>query len=279
MKPQKRLNLLCPDWQGYGGSNSVHLGALQLANALEPNYRFESINVPSDEELYKEEGVLGLGANLRLLRQMCATLAQHDPRQIFMIGGTCASEIGPVSFLNRLFGSELAVLWFDAHGDLNTPETSPSSQLHGMPLRVLLGDGHPSVLDEAFSVLDPRQVFLLGSRDLDPGELDFIEKSDLFLLPPDKLSTPDLLISEISRRNFTRVYIHLDLDVLEPGSFPHLLMPTPGGIEPTCLTTILEALARSFAIVGFSVVEFAPSGHDDIEPVLGFVEAIMRHTA
>ncbi len=275
MIDQNRLNLLFPDWQGYGGSNAVHLGALQLAKALECTCQFESIAVPPYEELSEEDGVIGLSANLRLLRHARTTLTEHNPARTFMIGGTCASEISPVSFLNRKFDSDLAVLWFDAHGDLNTPETSPSRQFHGMPLRALLGDGHPAVLDLAFSILEPRQVFLLGVRDLDPSEQDFIKSANLCMFPPDKLSHPDRWIAEISGRGFTKVYIHVDLDVLEPDSFPHLLMPTPGGIEPHCLTTALEALKKSFHVAGFSVVEFAPTGKHGIQSVLKFIEAVM----
>ncbi len=270
----QRLDLLVPEWQGYGESNSVRRGALELAGSLKRTHSFVTIEVAAEEELAVKDGVLGLSANLRMLDAVRAELKKRQPQQTFLVGGTCASEIGPVSYLNQKLDGDLAVLWFDAHGDLNTPESSPSGHFHGMPLRTLLGEGHPEVVRRTFSFLRSDQVVLAGTRDLDPPELAFIAEKSIPVLPPSQLSSPDRLVQELEARRVRQVYVHLDLDVLDPEEFPHLLVPSPGGISCAALTRLLMALSGSFRIVGFSVVEYVPAGLGGLEPIRRFVEAV-----
>ncbi len=277
MKDTSRLDILFPDWQGYGESKASYAGALALANALADRFTFTSIPVPQTMPLTNQEGVLGLDENLSMLRSMRRLLEDKTPSSTFMIGGTCASEIGPVSYLNHKLNGDLCVLWFDAHGDLNTPASSPSGHLHGMPLRTLLGEGHPSVLAEAFSVLSPEQVILVGTRDLDRPEVAFIQQNAIQLFPPAQLTSHDALISAIESRNVRNVYLHLDLDILDPKSFPHLLVPTPGGLSPYSLTHLIHAITDRFNVAGFSVVEYVTHDTGDTAAVIKFIEACLQH--
>ncbi len=253
------LRLLFPEWQGYGETNTVRTGALQLA-ALVPEPSWMTIEVPEDEPLVVEDHILGLRANVRLLEQVAALLRQQAPERIFLLGGTCAAELGPVSYLNQRYAGNLTVLWFDAHGDLNTPNSSPSGHLHGMPLRILLGEGHPDLLRHTFGTLRPEQVILVGTRDLDPAEQELIDNTGIAVLQPEVLHDPDNLSNALTDRGVTNLYLHLDLDILDPHAFPHLLMPTPGGISTDQLRDLLQAVCTRFPIVGASLVEYVPHG-------------------
>ncbi len=142
-----------------------------------------------------------------------ARVAHELPARPFVLGGSCCGHVGAVRELARRHG-RLGVVWIDAHGDLNTPESSPTGNAWGMPLRMLIDAGD----------VDPKNVTLLGARNLDPPEVEFIAAAGIRQeLGP----LPD------------RIYVALDLDVILPGDLD-VFMPEPGG--PTF--DELEALLR-----------------------------------
>ncbi len=218
---------------------------------------FHEIAVPATEQLKLERNILGYEANLRQLRSTVSTIENERPDSIFMVGGTCAAEIAPVSWLNRQYEGNLTVFWYDAHGDLNTPESSPSKHFHGMPLRTLLGEGDKAMLAASFSRLRPRQVILVGTRDLDEEEQRFITAHDLSVVPPNAMND---LLPIAQYQAAPNIYVHIDLDVLDPESFRHQLLSVPGGLTQDALLTSLRALINSFNVVGFSIVEYVPKG-------------------
>src|SRR5260370_10128057 len=93
-------------------------------------------------------------------------LKKNNPRRIFPLGGDCGIDVVPISFLNKRYDGDLAVIWLDAHADANTPQSSPSKTFHGMALRTLLGEGVPQLAAASFSTLLPLQTFLAAVRDL-----------------------------------------------------------------------------------------------------------------
>ena len=260
----KHLNLFFPEWQGYAESNVVKNGAAVVKNHLS-NLEFESIEVPDSEELPLQNNIIGYQANLRNLSTSRSLLEKHQPDSTFMIGGTCAAEIGPVSYLNNRYQGDVAVLWFDAHGDLNTPESSPSKHFHGMPLRTLLGESDELIIGETFSRLNPNQVFVLGGRDIDEPEQAYIKSSGVSLYSPAGMENIDGLISDIKTRGFHNLYIHIDLDVLEPKEFPHLLLPITDGLSISLLMDVIKSLVNHFNVVGSSIVEYVPKGDGDLK--------------
>ncbi len=169
------LNLFFPQWQG-AGSLGLYEGATLLYEALDRKIALTRIPVASTYSLEMHQNILGYDQICSQLADTCRIIQAHNPAQILTIGGDCGVEIAPVSFLNQKYAKDLAVIWLDAHGDLNTPMTSPSGHFHGMPLRVLLGEGDPRMIRDAFSVIHPDQVFFIGVRDLDCPEKAFIQQ-------------------------------------------------------------------------------------------------------
>lgn len=266
------LDLLVPEWHGYGVNRGLSHGALALRDLLSPSISFATVEVPWDEDDEIVNGVLAYRSNLRVLENVRDCIESNDPATIFLIGGTCASEIGPVSFLNRKYQGNLTVLWFDAHADLNTPATSPSKHFHGMPLRVLLGDGPRDMRSLVFRHLDCSQVILAGSRDLDSAESEYVTENGIARLSAAAVAGGAALAA-IRNAGSRNVYVHIDLDVLEPEDFPHLLIPTPGGVLFEDLVRVLQRIAAEFRIVGSSVVEYVPVGTGDAERVKRLVDA------
>ena len=255
------LSLLLPEWQGYGVDALVASGARQAA-ALFDAGAFLEIDAPDVETLAVEHGVLGLASIAGRARRTLAAIDERRPSRIFTVGGTCGVELAPVAYLNARYRGDLAVVWLDAHADLNTPESSPSGHFHGMVLRTLLGDGPAVLVDALPRVLAPAQVVLAGARDLDRGEIAYVSDAALSLLSPADLLVPDRVAGRIRAGGFTRVYLHLDLDVLDPAEFPDTLVSAPAGLSRDNVVATVRELAGRFDVVGFSVVEFRPRSAD-----------------
>lgn len=255
------LNLFFPQWQG-SARLELYQGAKLLHTSLRHKLSFAQIPVSLTYSLATDKNILGYGQILAQLIEVCRVIQTHNPDRILTIGGDCGVELAPVSFLNKKYAQALNVLWLDAHGDLNTPSSSPSSHFHGMPLRALLGEGDTGLLAHAFSMLRPEQVFLVGAREFDPPETSFIQQQELSTFSAEAINSGDFdrLFSALGKTGSNQLYIHLDLDVIEPEEFPHVACPTPGGIQLDRLGDLLASLKNRFDIVGFSVLECLPTG-------------------
>ncbi len=160
----------------------------------------------------------------------------------------------------------MTVLWIDAHGDLNTPESSSSKNFHGMPLRTLLGNGDSKISEVMFSQLLPSQIVLLGQRNLDEPERKYIEEYKLDILSIDEISGDiNNTINTIKSKNSNNIYIHIDLDVLDNEEFPYVMVPEPNGLKSQLLSDILTQLKENFNIVGLSLLEYIPSNEKNIK--------------
>jgi arginase len=137
-------------------------------------------------------------------------LATELPERPLVLGGCCCAHIGAVEGLATRHG-RIAIVWLDAHGDLNTPESSPSGNLWGMPLRMLLDSG----------AVAARDVVLLGARNLDPPEREFIASIGL---RTERAALDDALDGTAG------VYVALDCDAFEPNGI-NAFMPEPGGLS------------------------------------------------
>ena len=156
-------------------------------------------------------------------------LASELPDRPLVLGGCCCSHVGAIEALSA--GEEcLAVVWIDAHGDLNTPETSPSGNAWGMPLRMVIDDG---------AVL-PRNVALLGARNLDPGEIEFIDAANI--------ETGEGAI-ERALEAADAVYVALDCDAFEPGELA-VFMPEPDGFRLAEVEGLLVEIASRTRVAG-----------------------------
>jgi arginase len=145
------------------------------------------------------------------------TMARVLPERALVLGGCCCSHVGAVRELARRHG-RVAVVWFDAHGDLNTPETSPSGNAWGMPLRMLIDAGDVEAAD----------VTLLGARNLDPPEVAFIEQAGI-----------EQELGELPEH----VYVAVDCDVIRPPDLD-VFMPEPGGPTLDELEATLASIPR-----------------------------------
>jgi arginase len=168
------------------------------------------------------------------LAMQTLAVASDLPARPLVLGGCCCSHVGAVEGLAARHG-HVGVLWLDAHGDLNTPETSPSGNDWGMPLRMLLDRG----------TLAPADVVLWGARNLDPPEEEFIAAAGIG-------GDPDVLLERAEA-----VYVALDCDVLDPDELA-VFMPEPGGPSLEEVETLLARVQESGKLVGVGFTGLAP---------------------
>ncbi|MGD1930615.1 MAG: arginase family protein [Leptolyngbyaceae cyanobacterium] len=255
------LNFFFPPWQG-AARLELYEGAKLLYSLLSDRCPFTKISTPQTYSLAAAANIFGYSQIHAQLLQAVQVIQTLQPERIFTLGGDCGVEIAPVSWLNQQYGEALTVIWLDAHGDLNTPTSSPSGHFHGMPLRLLLGDGDPDLAQLAFSTLRAEQVFLVGAREFDRPESRFIQQQQISTFSAVAMNDrqPDELLSALHQAGGDKLYIHLDLDVIEPNEFPHVACPTRGGIQIDALAELVAQLHRHFDVVGCSLLEFLPSG-------------------
>lgn len=249
------LNLYFPQYQGSGPENSISTGAETLYKYFSQEFSFTKVecfqNISSvDNNIFSYDILL---ENFLSAKNI---IKNESPEKIFLLGGDCSTELSVVSWLNHKYQNDLLVIWLDAHGDLNTPESSYSKNLNGMPLRTLLGEGDDIIVSNLFSILNVEQVVLAAARDLDEAEINFIEQSGLKHLGIPEFKTNFINLIQTLKTRFSNVYIHCDLDVIDPSDVPYVKSVTPNGIKLYDLIELIHILKQEFNIVGQSLTEY-----------------------
>ncbi len=256
-----KLNLFYPQWQGSGPDKSTYYGAHELRQFYCKDSSFAEVDVSTADTGVVKNDIYCYDQILTQMNAVRRIIDVAEPNRIFTIGGGCDAGILPISYLNRLLEGKLTLIWLDAHGDLNTPQSSTSGHFYGMPVRTLLGDSDSELTDLLYSTLEPAQLVMAGLRDLDPAESEFIGKNQLSFCKVGELETdPGLLLEAIKEKANKHIYIHLDLDVLDPNEFPYLPLPVPGGLSVSTLQHLMESLSEEFSLTGLGIFEYSPSG-------------------
>jgi arginase family enzyme len=183
------------------------------------------------------------------LAMQTLAVASDLPARPIVLGGCCCSHVGAVEGLAARHG-RVAVLWLDAHGDLNTPETSPSGNEWRMPLRMLLDRGTIAAAD----------VVLWGARNLDPPEQEFVAAAAIG-------DNPAALLDRAEA-----VYVALDCDVLDPEELA-VFMPEPRGPSLAEVEQLLSGVRASGKLVGVGLTGLTPDPAN-VEKVERLVRAL-----
>lgn len=257
----KHLNLLFPQWQGGGPDNSTYFGAAEFRSLYLPDLPFQEIAVDTHEVTETENLIFGYPTILRQLGAAHLRIRREAPDTVFTLGGSCDADVPAIAYLNHRLAGDLTVLWIDSHGDLNTPQSSPSSYFYGMPLRALLGDGDQRIVQALPSTLLPRQIVLLGARDLDAEEQVYVKAHALPVVPVEAAEqSAEAALRAVRSAKSRNLYVHIDLDVLDPIQFPYVPLPVQGGLQMDTLTALLRALHAEFRLAGLGVMEYQPTG-------------------
>jgi arginase len=251
--------VVVPQWQGSGSSRAMRLvdGAEAIRGDL-PSSSTTVIAVPLEAGEAQDSGVARF-TSIQLVRDRLAMALSTIEGPAITIGGDCGVELAAVSRVTD--EGDPAVVWFDAHADLNTPESSPSTAFSGMVVRTLLGDGAPGLVPARPLTSD--RLILAGTRAFDDSEDVYLKDAGIKVLEGDGF-TPKQLVDAAGKTGAKSVYIHVDLDVLDPGEFDGLDNPEPFGLTVAKLVESIKALKARFEFVGAGITQFSPSSSDQI---------------
>ena len=180
-----------------------------------------------------------------------------------VLGGDHSVAIGSIGGLASLHGPG-AVLWFDAHGDLNTPQTTPSGNVHGMPLAAALGRAGEAFQSEHWPLpsVDPSRVALIGIRSLDPGEREVVKETGIAvytIADIDRRGVEPVVAEALERVSGAPfVHVSVDLDVVDPDVAPGVGSPVRGGFSYREAHLMMELVAESGVLSSLELVEVNP---------------------
>ena len=262
--------LVVPQWQGSPAARAMLLvdGASAIAGDL-PRSSTTVLDVPVEAGESLGTGVRRLSALIRT-REL---VREHFAADTVVIGGDCSVT---VAALDALPGGtdDLAVVWCDAHPDLHTPDSSPSGAFSGMALRAVLGEG------EAQLTLAPgiprERIVTVGVRELDDAEDDLL--GSLSSLSATDIDRVDALVEAVRATGASRVWVHIDVDVLDPADFAGVSSSVPFGVSPASLSAAIRRLREEIPLAGATISGFAPrtpvDAVDDLGAILRLVGAV-----
>jgi arginase family enzyme len=246
-------------------SERVEHATRALAESLPGEVRFVGSEEPPREATWEDDLRDSRGCLLEAGGQVDDALAAGAFP--LLAAGNCSVALTTLAAVRR-HRPDARVLWLDAHGDFNTPDTTPSGFLGGMPLAGAVGEWDAGLGVEAFP---PERVVMAGVRDLDPGERELLERSPVTVVG----AGLDTLVAVQNAVDRAPVYLHLDVDVLDPEYMP-AQFPVGGGLRPDKLYDLLEAVADECEIVGVEVTAFIDAEH--VSTVASVLEPVLKET-
>jgi arginase len=184
-----------------------------------------------------------------------------------VMSGDCTTSLGTVAGLQRA-GHDPVVVWFDAHGDVQTPETTTSGFLGGMPLRLLVGYRAELIAGAlGLRAVPEERVILVDGRDLDPPEVDYLAESAIRQVTVAELSTVDIPEGPI--------YLHVDLDVVDPTQLPGVHYPAEGGPGLAAVSRAVRSVMDTGRVVGVGLACTWDAGHGAADAVRAHLTAAL----
>lgn len=226
------------------------------------------VNIPVVEEKDK----LKTGNNLKYHQALIEILTKTAEKTYetleeggfpLIIGGDHSVALGSISGVSRFY-DDLAVVWIDAHGDINTNLTSPSGNIHGMPLAALMGFGHDSLVNlySKGTNVPSENVWLLGARDLDSGELKLIKDINLKHYPSWEIikrgpeETAAMILTMIKDQGLKNIHISFDIDYVDESFVPGTGTPVKEGPKAQDAILLVKYLMDSSLVRSMDLVEY-----------------------
>ena len=189
--------------------------------------------------------------------------AGHFP---LVLGGDHSLSLGSIRGAARVNNS-IGVIWVDAHADFNTDATTPSGNIHGMPLAALCGLGDPRLTclwdDETAPAVDPRRVAVVGARDLDPGEKSNLKAAGVLVMGMEQIDRIGMVAAiekaiERVSSDADGIFLSFDMDVMDPRHAPGVGTPVPAGLTQREAHVACELIGATGKLIGMDMVEVNP---------------------
>src|SRR5687768_10119214 len=241
-----------------------------LQNGLDEDLRDQGHTVGSEQIEAKTSFTTEVGTGFELNRLLAerVNIARAKGSFPIVLAGNCNSCLGTRSGIRE---ENLGIVWLDAHGDFNTPETTLSGFLDGMGLAMAAGRCWESLLRTipGFTAISEENIVHIGGRDLDPAEEELMKQYELELVPPaeDIKEVLGLIFDRLSKR-VERIYLHVDMDILDTGEALPNHLAVPGGLPVEAVEEIIGMLKERFEISAGAITSFEPD-YDKDDIVLG----------
>jgi arginase len=230
-----------------------------------------NVSVPqAEEQPYGEKRARYLEEISEICKNLAAMVrnALDEGLLPLVLGGDHSIAVGTVAGAAAHFhheGKGIGIIWLDAHGDMNTPDSSPSGNVHGMPLAAIMGSGPSELTDLAGfkPMIEPRHVSLVGTRELDVKERRFAKESGVHVFTMRDIDERGMreVMTEALRfasDDTAGIAVSLDMDFIDPSDAPGVGTPVRGGVTYREAHLALEMIADSRAMVSFELVEINP---------------------
>lgn len=270
----KTLRLIYPQWQGgvianwmpdipaNDASQGYSPGA-QLLKMLAPESNQPTVEVPIslDIESHKvENGISGYRAIIKQSKAALELLDSENPDRIITLGGECSVSVVPFSYLVKKYHDDVAIIWIDAHPDLNIPYDSYSGY-HAMALAACMGRGDKEIVGLLPAQINPSKALLVGLRAWD-GTNATKERQREFgvnsLSPGQVADNSNQILDWLKTSGATKVLIHFDLDVLDPAEIIAAVGTDPDGMKIETAIRVINDIASKYDVVGLTIAEPMP---------------------
>lgn len=284
---QRKLGVnLGPDAIRYAGIEerikAIGLSVKDSGNIAVPKLDLEKFN-SEQEGLRNIEEIIETS---NILSDAVSTSIEHNHFPL-VLGGDHSIAIGSISGVSKHY-ENLGVIWYDAHGDLNVPEESPSGNIHGMLLRVLAGEGDDRLVNvsDYSPKVKPENIVLIGMRDLDEGEKRYIKEHNIktfTMAEVDRFGIKQVIEETIAylKPKTDGIHLSLDVDALDPVETPGTGTRVLGGLTYRESHFALELLHNSNLITSMDLVEVNPlidHNNDTAEQAVGLVGSFFGET-
>lgn len=265
------LRLLYPQWQGgdiaslvpelnkEDSSLGYYLGAELLEFLAPKNVTSKTAKVPISLEYSRESknGILNYDEILRQSKAALEILNKYKPDKILTLGGECSVSVVPFSYLAHKYSGDVAIVWIDAHKDLNLQGDSYEGY-HAMALAACFGlidkEGIAKILPAHFS---PKDSIIVGLRDFE-GKKERCEEIGVKVLSPEESRDSTKLLEWLKSRGKSKVVVHFDLDVLDPSELVMAVGVVENGLKIAEVVNLINAINTNYDLVGLSIAEHMP---------------------
>lgn len=266
------LRLIFPQWQGGiiahwmpdlpadDASLGYYLGA-HLLNFLAPDVGQRTVEVPVSLDVndrHTKNGIISYDAILKQTKAAMELLCQENPERIVTFGGDCAVSVVPFTYLMAKYSGDVAVVWIDAHPDINLPGDAYEGY-HAMALTACLGIGDEKLMKMLPAKTKASKALLVGLRSWDEGMRERqVQLGIDGFAPADMKNNSEAVLDWLNVRGVTKVVVHFDLDVLDPAEIIAGVGVEPDGMKIAEVVRLINDISVRFDLVGLTIAEPMP---------------------
>lgn len=266
------LRLIYPQWQGGNISQWINdipaddvsrgyfLGA-QILNFLAPENNQKTIQIPISldiENRKTKNGIISYDAILEQTKTALSIIKDEKPKKIITLGGECSVSVVPFTYMSSLYSDDIAVIWIDAHPDINVPGDNYTGY-HAMALAACMGLWNDEITENLPSKIDPSKALIVGLREWDTGMKERQEELGIKSVSPEELKKDNTIVLDwLKNSGASKVMIHFDLDSLDPEDLFAGVVGVPNGIKVNEVINIINNINDNYDIVAFTIAEPLP---------------------